>query len=82
MKGERTRIAELTTNKQSYATPNVYADDGIDLHNAGQFLGIVHGIDDAGMTAPGQYHKSFVSYMQQIDLIIENERVPFPLAAS
>ena len=82
MKGERTRIAELTTNKQSYATPNVYADDGIDLLNAGQFLGIAHGIDNASMTTPGQYHESFVPHMQQYGLIIENKRVPFPHTAS
>ena len=31
------------------------ADDDIDLLNAGQFLGIAHGIDNAGMTAVEQY---------------------------
>ena len=58
------------------------ADYSIDLLNAGQFLGITHGIDNAGMIATGQYHEPFVPHMQQYGLIIENERVPFPLTAS
>ena len=57
-------------------------DDGINLLNADQFLGIAHGIDYASMTATGQNHKPFVPHMQQYGLIIENKRVPFPLTAS
>lgn len=51
------------------------ADDRIDLLNAGQFLGIAHGIDDARMTTTGHYDKSFVSHMEQDGLIIQNEGV-------
>jgi hypothetical protein len=58
------------------------ADDGIDLLDAGQILGIAHGIDNTGMTTTDQDHQPFVPHMQQHGLIIENEWVPFPLAAA
>ena len=46
------------------ATEVETTNDGVDLLDTGQLLGIAHDVDDARMTAAGQDHESFLSSMK------------------
>ena len=63
-KGGQSIAGLLNDRLGGQATKVETTDDGVDLLDTGQLLGIAHGIDDASMTAAGQDHEPFLSYME------------------
>src|SRR5260370_21358822 len=81
-KGGQSVAGLLDERLRGQTTEVETTDDGVDLLDTGQLPGIAHDIDDARMTASGQDHEPFLSNMEYNCLVIQNEGVPFPLAAA
>ena len=57
------------------------ANHGVDLLQAGEFLGVAHDIDDAGVAAASKDDQPLIADVEQQCLVIQDERIrlPFPI---